>query len=201
MIRCLRLFPEVGDVPDWADYVGLKIKYLDGKKEMKIELEVELKENKWVIDDFDVRDRGELSPEKLDKAPAKSSKSSAEGKTTIDAGLTELLKNFLGALKSGDWNTVRHLCPDWEKKGDKELAEEVEKAQKEAGGKYFELASQVPSIGAIPAPALTLEFAMVGKFEWKETSVSVDIEFSSGAAVVDAVVVEHRASKDEPEEE
>ncbi|MDQ7779466.1 MAG: hypothetical protein RDV41_07120 [Planctomycetota bacterium] len=196
----LRLFPKVGTIPAWADRVDVEIDYLDGNREGEIQIKFELKNNIWIVRDFDADTGKEMSPEELDECTPAISKAPAEGQKTIDAGMPELFKNTLAAMKSKDWNTVRKLFRDARNSSDNELEQDLQKAQERAGGKFFELAAQLPDIGPVPAPIAKFEFCMSGILEGKETEVDIQFDWRAGETMLDDLDVTHQAMEEEPEE-
>lgn len=167
----LRLFPEIGELPEWITYAEFQIRYLEGNREIELELEFVLKNDTWIIDDYArLASRRTLDEDKIKFRSDKISPPPPEGERTLDAGLTEIVKKFVSDFKEKNWESIKQLSPiyassyNWSK-------------LKKKGEKFGELLSQFPSIGTIPAPAYTVDVRLDGRVEGSEVNISVDFKW------------------------
>ena len=159
IIERMRNYPEIGEIPDWADHVTIEYKYVDGDRQVEFESEFILKDGVWLVGQFAPDDRGDFESEK-DWILENSLPAPSAGQKTIDAGFNEVINRVLTAIKEGDDGTLSELTPLRvnEIQGDKET--------------YIQLLSQFPKIGPVPAPLIEFDI----KLESEDSELTVKFE-------------------------
>jgi hypothetical protein len=159
MLERMRNFPDIGDIPDWADHVTIEYRYVDGDRQIEFESEFILIDNYWQLNQFAPEDRGDFESEK-EWILENSLPAPPGGQKSIDAGFNEVVSRVLTAIKEGDEGTLFELTPLHisDIQGDKE--------------KYTQLLSQFPTIGPIPAPLIEFDI----KLESEDSELTVKFE-------------------------
>ena len=159
MLERMRNFPEIGEIPGWADHVTIEYKYVDGDRQIEFESEFILKDDSWQLNQFAPDDRGDFEGEK-EWILENSLPAPPDDRKIIDAGFNEAIRRVITAIKEEDDETLSDLTPLHisEIKGEKE--------------KYIKLLSQFPKIGPIPAPLMEFDI----KLESEDTELTVKFE-------------------------
>jgi hypothetical protein len=159
IIERMRNYPDIREIPDWADHVTIEYKYVDGDRQVEFESEFILKDGAWLVGQFAPDDRGDFESEK-DWILENSLPAPSAGQKTIDAGFNEVINRVLTAIKEGDDGTLSELTPLRvnEIQGDKET--------------YIQLLSQFPKIGPVPAPLIEFDI----KLESEDSELTVKFE-------------------------
>jgi hypothetical protein len=167
MLERMRHFPEIGDIPDWADHVTIEYRYVDGDRQIEFESEFILTDNSWQLNQFAPDDRGDFESEK-DWIQENSLPVSPGGQKTIDAGFNEVINRVITAINEGDDGTLSELTP---------LRINEIQGEKE---KYIQLLSQFPKIGPIPSPLIEFDIKLASedseltvKFECPENKLKI----------------------------
>ncbi len=159
MLERMREYPEIGEIPDWAEHVTIEYKYVDGDRQIDFESEFIFKDGAWLVGQFAPDDSGDFESEK-DWILENSLPAPSGGQKMIDAGFNEVITKVLAAIKEGDDGTLSDLTP---------LRMSEIQSDKE---KYIQLLSQFPKIGPVPAPLIEFDI----KLESEDSELSVKFE-------------------------
>ena len=156
ILEIMRLFPKIGEIPDWVTEVSLEYEYVEGNNLIEMHGEFVLSGDGWIIQDLEPR-----GGENLDE-PAPS-----EGNKTFDAGLNELIAKLFSSVEEKSWDGVEETGahPDDCGLHPSDPPEERERALK--------LLSQFPSIGPIPAPAKMFSLGLKGTLDSNEAGIEI----------------------------
>jgi len=167
LLELLRLFPKIGEVPDWVTKIALEYEYIEGDDLIEMHGEFVFTDDNWTIQDLEPRGGESLDEKKKKEYASEISLSPPEGQKTINAGLNELVAKLISAIKQKSWDDAEETGahPDDCGLHPSDPPEERERALK--------LLSQFPSIGPIPAPAKTLSLDLKGTIDGKEAEVGI----------------------------
>jgi hypothetical protein len=163
----IRLFPKIGEIPDWPTEVNLEYEYIQGNDLIEMHGDFLFSEGNWLIKDLEPRGGETLTEESKAQYAAELSPAPPEGRKTIDVGSTELIAKLMLAvqLKLRDAVAETGAHPDDCGLHPSDPPQEREKALK--------FLSQFPSIGPIPAPAKSLRLTLKGTLDGKAASADV----------------------------
>ena len=164
----LSLFPEIKELPEWMTEAKFDVEYLNDNREVHLGAEFVLEDDSWLIKDIDLTEMGKLSDEEKMEWAGSSSPLPPEGKKTIEAGLTELIKKFASDFKEKNWESIMEYAPY-----DRYTISKLKKK----GGDFGDLLSQFPYIGSIPAPARRVEIKFKGTLEGEKNAVEVEFRW------------------------
>lgn len=167
IIGMIRLFPKIGDIPDWVTEVDAEYQYIQGDDLIEMHGEFVFRDDNWVIDDVEPRGGETLTEETKAQYAGEISPAPPEGQKTIDAGFNELIAKLIAAVQQKSSKGLEEigLHPDDCGLGSSDPPEERER--------FLQLLSQFPSIGPIPAPAKTFCLALKGVLDGKETGIEI----------------------------
>lgn len=170
-LEMIRLFPKVGEIPDWVTEVALEYKYIEGNELIEMHGEFVFTGENWIIQELEPRGGENLDDEKKEKYASELSSAPPEGKKSIDAGLNELVAKLISAIRQKSWDDAEEtgVHPDSCGLHPSDPPEEREKALKRL--------SQLPSIGAIPAPATRLQLILKGTIDSEEAEVEIEFQW------------------------
>ncbi len=166
-LEAIKLFPKIGEIPDWATEVELEYEYIEGDKLVEMHGEFVFTGENWVIQDLEPHGGETLDDEKKKSYEGEISASPPEGQKTLDAGLNELIAKLLSAVKAESWDGVKSTGVH---PGDCGLHPD---SPPEERGRALKLLSQFPPIGPIPAPAKTLSLGLKGILDGNEAEVEI----------------------------
>jgi hypothetical protein len=171
ILELLRLFPKIGEVPDWVTEVKLEYEYIEGNDLVEMQGEFVFTGDSWIIQDLEPRGGESLDEEKKKEYASKVSPSPPVGQKTIDAGLNELVAELVSAIKRKNWDDADEtgVHPDSCGLHPSDPPEEREMA--------FERISQLPSIGAIPAPATRVQLILKGTLDSEEAGIEIEFHW------------------------
>lgn len=181
----LYLFPEIGELPEWLTFIRFGFVYIKDNYEIRLRPEFNLKDDAWIITDIDLgfnksklkwTARRSISRSEISPPPP-------EGKKTLDAGLNDIMKKLVSDFKEKNWDSIKQYAPIF---NDPKRMSEL----KTKGKKFGELLSQFPTIGPIPAPAMSVRVRMKGKLGGE--SVRVEVRFrwkENNTLIIDAITV------------
>jgi len=171
----VRLFPEIGELPDWVTEVDINCYYIEGNKEIALEADFTFNEGVWIISPPEPFKEKEIEKEDIVDSI---SQSPPEGQKTLDLGLNELKKNFILALKKKDWDAVDQYIhyfttlPEEKENHFIKLSEQIE------------LLEQIPSIGAVPAPARRVFLQIMGILEGKSIGARIVFHWDENKLII-----------------
>ena len=171
LLEMLRLFPKIGDIPDWATEVEVEYEYLKSDILNEMKGKFVFTEDNWIIEDLEPRGGESLDEEEKKKYATKLSPTPPVGQKTIDAGLKELVAKLVSAVKEKSWDHAKEtgIHPSECGLHPSDPPELREKA--------LERLSQLPSIGAIPAPATRVQLILKGTINSKEAEVEIEFHW------------------------
>jgi hypothetical protein len=166
-IETIKLFPKIGEVPDWVTEVVLEYEYIEGDDLIEMHGEFVFTGENWIIQDLEPRGGENLDEEKKKEYAAEISPSPLEGQRTLDMGLNELIAKLKSAVKEKSWDGVKETGAH---PSDCGLHPSDPPGQSE---RALKLLSKFPSIGPIPAPAKSLSLRLKGTLDSKEAEAEV----------------------------
>ncbi len=171
MLEMIRLFPEIGEVPEWVTGVTLTYGYIQGDNLIEVEGEFILTGETWIIETLEPREWEKLDEEEKKKFAGKISPVPPDGQKIFDAGLNELMAELISAIKEKSWDGAKKtgVHPDGCGLHPDDPPEEREKAL----GRL----TQIPSIGAIPAPATRLCLSLEGTLDDKDAEAEIEFHW------------------------
>jgi len=165
LLENLRLFPKIGEIPDWIEYAEFEYSYIKDNMEIQVTAHFSLKDNNWIIKEFQPDDYS-LDEEEMKKKSTYISLPPPEGKRKLDVGLNDIIKKFLSDLKEENLASIKKYT----------LYHKYDYSDFKKKGRMFEeLLSQFPSIGPIPVPAYKFKVFLKGKA--KNEKVIMNVEF------------------------
>ncbi|MDH4220928.1 MAG: hypothetical protein OEY18_02475 [Candidatus Aminicenantes bacterium] len=170
-LEMIRLFPKIGEIPDWVTEVALEYEYIEGDYLIEMHGEFVFTGDNWIIQDLEPRGGESLDEEKKKEYASEISPASSEGKKTLDTGLNELITKLISAVKEESWDGVKETGAH---PADCGLHPSAPPEERE---KVLKLLSQFPSIGPIPAPAKTLSLGLKGIVDNKEAEVEIEFHW------------------------
>jgi hypothetical protein len=171
LLEMLRLFPKIGEIPDWVTEVVLEYEYIEGDDLIEMQGEFVFTDDNWIIQDLEPRGEESLDEEEKKNYATKLSPAPPKGQNTVDAGLNELVAKLISAIKQKSWDDAEEtgVHPDSCGLHPSDSPEEREKA--------LERLSQLPSIGAIPAPATRVQLILKGTIDSEESGVEIEFHW------------------------
>jgi hypothetical protein len=183
----LRLFPEIGELPEWVTDASFEFHYLESNKRVELEARFILKDNTWIIEDIypDIyyQSPRKLNEKKMESLSRNTSPAPPEGEKTLDAGLNEIVQRLVSDFKEKNWDSIKEYS--WYRWYDKISI------LKKAGKEYGELMSQFPSIGPIPAPAIEVRTDLKGTLEGKEMRIYVVFKWEDNTLEINYIEVKY----------
>lgn len=171
LLEMLRLFPKIGEIPDWVTEVEVEYEYLKSDILNEMKGKFVFTEDNWIVEDLEPRGGENLDEEEKKKHAAKLSPAPPVGQKTVDAGLNELVAKLVSAIKEKSWDHAKEtgIHPDSCGLHPSDPPEEREMA--------LERLSQLPSIGAIPAPATRVQLILKGTINSEEAEVEIEFHW------------------------
>jgi len=171
LLEMLRLFPKIGEIPDWVTNVEIEYEYIENHNLIEMEAKFAFTEDTWIIEDLEPRGDNTLDEEEKKKYATKLSPAPPVGQKTVDAGLNELVAKLISAIKQKSWDDAEEtgVHPDSCGLHPSDPPEERKKA--------LERLSQLPSIGVIPAPATRVQLILKGTIDSEEAEVEIEFHW------------------------
>jgi len=167
IIEMIRLFPKIGEIPDWVTEVKAEYEYIRGNDLIEMHGEYVFKEGNWIIQDLEPRGGENLDEERKAQLAGELSPAPPEGQKAIDAAFSEPLAKLISAVEQKSWDGVMETGVH---PGDCGLHPEDPPQERE---KALKLLAQFPSIGPIPAPAKSFRLGLKGTLDGEETEADI----------------------------
>ena len=159
ILEQLKLFPKIGEIPDWISDVLFEFNYLTGNSEIEFEVQFTFKDGTWLITQLAPDLREELQEERKATILGYSSPLPPEGQKTIDAGINEILNRLISDIKNKDWDSIS-------KYSNVNIIEIDDYPEK-----FIDLLSQFPSIGPVPAPCIKIKINLEGTYQDEDVRI------------------------------
>ena len=171
LLEMLRLFPKIGEIPDWVTELALEYEYIEGDALIEVHGEFVFTEDIWIVEDLEPRGGKTLDGEEKKNYATKLSQAPPEGQNALDAGLNELVAKLISAIKQKSWDHAKEtgIHPSECGLHPSDPPEVREKA--------LERLSQLPSIGAIPAPATRVQLILKGTIDSEEAEIEIEFHW------------------------
>lgn len=167
LLEMIRLFPKIGEIPDWVTEVKVEYQYVEGSDLIEMHGEFVFRADNWIIQDLEPRGGETLDEEKKAQVAGELSPAPPAGQKTLDAGFSELITMLIFAVQQKSWDGVMETGAH---PGDCGLHPSDPPEKRE---KALKLLSQFPSIGPIPAPAKSVRLGLKGPLDSKEAEVEI----------------------------
>jgi hypothetical protein len=171
IIEMIRLFPKIGEIPDWVTEVKTEYQYVQNNDVIEMHGEFVLREADWIIQDLEPRGGETLTEETKAQYAAELSPSPLEGEKSIDAGFGALIAKLIAAVQQKSWNGVMETGAH---PGDCGLDSSDPPEERE---KVLKFLSQLPSVGPIPAPARSFRLGLKGTLDARETEIEIGFKW------------------------
>ena len=187
LLAPIRLFPKIGEIPRWATKVEFQCEYVEGDKRMELKGEFVFNDGIWIIKELEPTESEFRDEEHKERVARNVSSAPPEGQKTLDAGLNELMKKLISAIKDKSWEGVKEcgVHPDGCGLHPNDPPEEREKV--------IDLLEQFPSIGAIPAPAELVGLELKGNIDDEEVTVEVEFQWPRHKLEIYRIILRHEA--------
>jgi hypothetical protein len=167
IIGIIRLFPQIGEIPDWVTEVKTEYQYVRGNDLIEMHGEFVFRGDSWIIQDLEPRGGETLTEETKAQAAGALSPAPPEGQPTLDQGFSELVAELISDVQKKSWDGVAATGAH---PGDCGLDSSDPPEERE---KILKLLSQFPSIGPIPAPAKSFRLGLKGTLDGREAGVEI----------------------------
>jgi hypothetical protein len=171
IIEMIRLFPKIGEIPDWVTEVKTEYQYIQGNDVIEMHGEFVLREDNWIIQDLEPRGGETLNEETKAQYAGELSPAPPEGQKAVDAGINELVVKLIAAVQQKSWNEVMATGAH---PGDCGLDSSDPPGERE---RALKLLSQFPSVGPIPAPAKSFRLALKGTLDSRDSEAEVGFQW------------------------
>lgn len=170
-LEIIRLFPKIGEIPDWVTEVKIEYQYVEGSDLIEMHGDFAFSGDNWIIQDLEPRGGETFDEEKKAQYAGELSPAPPAGEKTLDAGFSEPITMLISAVQQKSRDGVKEAGAHF---GDVGLHSSDPPEKRE---KVLKLLSQFPSIGPIPAPAKSFRLGLSGTLDDNDSEAEIGFQW------------------------